>query len=239
MEARLLRARRYQQTVPLSSSTPSKVSLEDPHYQVREPKESADISTLPVKRNRILTNDMRIFAVLEDALNSQLPGRVIAVVSRNVFSMEGEEILIPAYSKVVCRYEGAKKQGQTRLQLDCKRIIRPDGVSIHLTDALAADQMGRTGVFGDVDNRFWEKYGAAFLVTGLSAVLQMGASMASDKMREGAGQLSQNLGSITSEVLEKNLDMMPVITVPSGSTIQIIPERDIYLREVKNETHPN
>lgn len=193
---------------------------------------SQDLSTYPVDRSRMITADMRLSAVLEDSINSQIPGRAIAVLDRDVLSANGKYILLPAYTKIICQYKNLEKQGQTRLALKCTRIIRPDGVSLLLTNAHAADQMGRTGVIGKMDYRIWQRYGAAFLISGISALSQAGSGMTKSRaVDEGVTNLSQNLAQITSQFLEEAIDIKPVITIVAGSRIQIVPQTDIVIKK--------
>lgn len=195
-----------------------------------------DKSTLPLARDRLLTADMRISAILEDAINSQVPGRVIALVDSTILSPTGKYILIPAYSKVICHYTSLSKEGETRLPLVCSRLIRPDGVSIHLTPAQAADQMGRTGIIGRVDNRVFQKYGGAFLVSVVSALSQTGVNQNNTVgVQNAASALANNLGEVTAKLLESSIDIRPVIHIPAGARIQIVPEVDILLRDPKDK----
>lgn len=203
---------------------------DDYRPQGLEPNESS----YPVDRSRMITEDMRIPAILEDSINSQIPGRAIAVINRDVYSANGKFVVLPAYSKIICAYESLEKQGQTRLALKCRRIIRPDGVSITLIDAQAADQMGRNGLVGKIDYRLWQRYGGAFLVAGISAIAQAGSGMTRSRaVDQGATNLSQNLGQVTSQFLEEAIDIKPVITIAAGSRIQIIPQNDILLKKPK------
>ena len=211
-------------------NTPAKYRNTDPDYQQWEPTPE-DRSTLPVDRSRILTADMRISAVLEDSVNSQVPGRVMAVVDRDILSPNGKYVLLPAYTKIICKYESIDKVGKSRLPVMCKRAIRPDGVSIMLTEATAADQMGRSGLVGEVDNRMWQKYGAAFTMASISALSQMaGNSSTHDGVNNVADAFSKDLGQVTARVLDEYLDLAPIVTIAAGSRIQIVPENDIYLR---------
>jgi type IV secretion system protein VirB10 len=205
--------------------------LSDPDYQEWDPQAGEDKSTYPVDRSRILTADTRISAILEDSVNSQLPGRVIAVIDRDVLSPNRKYVLLPAYTKLICRYESLEKVGNSRLSVSCDRAIRPDGVSIMLTHAIASDQMGRTGLVGEVDNRVWQRYGAAFVMASLSALSQAGSNVTSSQtFGSSANVLSQNLGQVTAKVLDQYLDLAPTITIAAGSRIQIIPYHDIHLR---------
>lgn len=200
----------------------------------KDQKLQADESSYPVDRSRMLTEDMRISAILEDSINSQIPGRAIAVINRDVYSANGKFILIPAYSKMVCHYENLEKQGQTRLALKCRRIITPQGVSISLTDAQGADQMGRNGLVGEIDYRLWHRYGGAFIVAGISAIAQAGSGMTKSRaVDQGVTNLSQNLAQVTSQFLEEAIDIKPIITVAAGTRIQIIPQHDIILKKPK------
>ena len=196
---------------------------------------SQDLSTYPVDRSRMITADMRLSAVLEDTINSQIPGRAIAVLDRDVFSANGRFILLPAYTKIICQYKNLEKQGQTRLALKCTRLIGPHGVSLLLTNSQTADQMGRNGLIGDMDYRFWQRYGAAFLISGLSALSQAGSGLTKSRaVDEGVTNLSHNLTHLTGQFLEEAVDVKPVITIAAGSRIQIIPQTDIVLKKLNN-----
>lgn len=206
--------------------------LWDEDYRQWDKPLDEDKSTLPVDRSRFLTADMRINAVLEDQINSQIPGRVIAIVDRDILSPNGHYILIPAYTKIICGYDGLDQTGETRLAVSCTRAIRPDGTSIILTNSISSDQMGRTGLIGEVDNRVFERYGAAFIVSALSAMSQVGVSQSQNQgVHNAATSLSNNLGQVTAEVIKKNIDLRPIITIDAGSRIQIIPQTDIVLRK--------
>lgn len=212
----------------------------DDTYQVYAPHEPADISTLPVDRTRILTPDSIIPAILQTSVNSTFAGRAIAIIPKAVFSMEGDTIVIPAHSKVICKSFPTDAIGQTRISLQCTRILTPKGVSIHLTQTEMADQMGQMGLTGNVDTRFKEKYGLAFWLTGIGATTKILSESLTPKKESQSpwslpsntgDTLSKNLGSIAKDSLEKSIDLRPVITIPAGTRIQIVPSRDIYLRK--------
>ena len=73
-----------------------------------------------------------IGAVMETALNSDLPGYARAVVSKDVLSFDGSTVLIPAGSRVIGEYNSGVAQGASRIFIVWSRLIRPDGVSIAL-----------------------------------------------------------------------------------------------------------
>lgn len=241
--ARLLDARRQAGSaimglpdpVPVFPSPPPEWRLKDDDYQRDNMPE--DRSTLAVDRFRVITADRYIGAVVENAVNSQVPGRVVAVVERHVFGADGRIPLLPKGTRIVCDYETLAKVGDTRLPISCSRAIRPDGASIQLTDAQGADQMARTGLIGTVDNRIWERYGTAMIVSVLSAASSLGASASSNEQTaRGGNALSQNLGQVTAKVLEQSVDLAPIVEIPAGSKIQIIPRVDIWIRKPEVKT---
>jgi type IV secretory pathway VirB10-like protein len=210
---------------------PTKYILEDKNYDPF-PK---DVSTLPVDRSRTLTTDMRINAVLDDDINSQIPGVAIAIVDKPVFSPNNKFILLPVFTKIVCQYAPIEKHGQTRLPITCNRAITPNGVSITLTNAIVADQMGRTGLTGDVDNKTFEAYAGAFLMSGISALAQSGVNQNAKDYPNWRSNtqttFSNNIGQVTAEVIRKNIDLRPVIYIKAGTRIQIRPNSDIVFKE--------
>jgi type IV secretion system protein VirB10 len=193
---------------------------------------SQDLSTLPVDRSRTLTTDMRINAVLDDDINSQIPGVAIAIVDKPVFSPNNKYILLPVFTKIICEYQSVEQHGQTRLPMTCTRAIRPDGVSVTLTDAIVADQMGRTGLTGEVDNRTFETYAGAFIMSGISALAQSGVNPNAPAWRGNAQTtFSNNIGQVTADVIQKNISLKPVIYIKAGTRMQIRPKVDIVFKE--------
>jgi type IV secretion system protein VirB10 len=211
--------------------------LKDPDYKQRDPRLPEDRSTLPVDRYRVITADRYIGAVLENAVNSQIPGRIIAVVERHVFGADGRLPLLPKGTRIICQYKKLSKVGESRVEVACARALRPDGASIQLTDAAGADQMARTGLVGDVDLRVWERYGSAFVIAGISALASMGNQISANQtVQNGGNALSQNLGQVTAKVLEQSVDLAPIVSVPAGSRIEIIPATDLWIREPETAT---
>src|SRR5216683_269643 len=142
--------------------------LKDPDYKQRDPRLPEDRSTLPVDRYRVITADRYIGAVLENAVNSQIPGRIIAVVERHIFGADGRLPLLPKGTRIICQYKKLSKVGESRVDVACSRALRPDGASIQLTDAAGADHQrpGRVANRDHSGNGFVDQ-GAGSGVSGL------------------------------------------------------------------------
>lgn len=119
------------------------------------------------KNNRIdalVPQGTMIRAVLETAVQSDLPGMVRAVVTEDVWSFDGRRILIPAGSRLIGEYKSGIAVGQTRVFVVWTRMLRSDGVSVQL-GSTGADGLGRAGNAGFVDNHYLERFGAAIMLS--------------------------------------------------------------------------
>jgi type IV secretory pathway VirB10-like protein len=154
-----------------------------------------------------------IAAVLETGINSDLPGLVRAVVSRDVRSFDGSRVLIPRGSRLVGEYTADVALGQSRALVVWNRVIRPDGVSIQITSP-GTDRMGRSGLTGNVDRHLWQRYGPGVLLTTINAALSNNQST------------QVVLGSATAAVPQPE-NIKPTVTVDPGTAIQVFVSRDL------------
>lgn len=202
-------------------------------------------STEPVDNARILTADRYITGILETGINSQLDseegGTAIVQTSADVFGYHSRNILIPKGSRLICDYDSPKKQGTTRIALECGRILMGETrAELFQLKATVGNQQGHAGVTGSVDNRWWEKYGSAILLSTISSTVQGAASLATNPSggdsdnnataaQESAAQLSERFGEISASVLEQTVNLAPVIRIVQGTRVQIRPRFDWYI----------
>src|SRR3546814_7536524 len=83
-------------------------------------------------------------AALLTAVNSDLPGQVIATVTEQVYdSVTGRHLLIPQGSRLIGQYDSQVPFGQRRALLVWTRLIRPNGSSLVLDRLPATDAAGQ------------------------------------------------------------------------------------------------
>lgn len=190
-----------------------------------------DVSTYPVDLSRTVTADRYIPCILVDQINSQLAGRVTCTVERNVYGYHGRNILIPAGSKFMGSHGTLKKIGDERFNIQWKRLLRPDGVHIKTTDAYATDQVGATGIEGEVNRRNLEKYGGALLTSTISVLAQISIpSKGTNITNTVAESFSTDIGRVTAAMLNENINIKPYSIVPAGERILVAPVTDIWLK---------
>jgi type IV secretion system protein VirB10 len=117
-----------------------------------------------------------IKGVLETAIQSDLPGMVRASTSEDVYSFDGRRVLIPKGTMLTGEYRSGILRGQTRVFVVWTRMLRADGVSLML-GSYGTDQLGRSGLTGDVDNHFLQRFGGAALLTITGGVAQFVAAL--------------------------------------------------------------
>jgi len=172
-------------------------------------------------------------ATLETAINSDLPGAVRAVVSRDVRSFDGSRVLIPRGSRLVGQYKSAAAVGQTRAFVVWSRIITPSGITIDVGSP-ATDRLGRGGLDGEVDTHFVRRFGSSILLTVISAGGQAlansaGSGDSTTLVIGGAGGQGSNPAAIA---LQKQIDMPDTIKVAQGAPVQVSVARDLDFSSV-------
>jgi type IV secretion system protein VirB10 len=200
--------------------------------------------TLTVAQGKIID------AVLETGINTDLPGMLRAVVSRDIYSEAGGNLLIPKGSRLVGNYEAEIKRGQRRVYVIWARLIRPDGIDMAI-DSPGTDQLGRAGVAGKVDNKYFEIFGNAFLLSAMTiGTAFVGEAISGSEgvtTTETSGGNSQTSGSLTAfavqdavtqigdtgkDLFEDFLGTQPTITVNQGTRLKVFVNRDLIFPPV-------
>jgi type IV secretion system protein VirB10 len=163
-------------------------------------------------------------AVLETAIDTDIPGNVRAVVSQDVRSFDGSRVLIPRSSRLIGEYKAATQAGQRRAFLMWTRLIRPDGVSIALASP-AADFSGQAGIGGQVNSHFFSRFGSAILMSILGGASSLATAGAGTVIVSGAGQ------SAASAAIQSSGNRGPTIKVRQGEPIRVFTARDLVFSD--------
>ncbi|HXH47641.1 MAG TPA: type IV secretion system protein VirB10 [Bradyrhizobium sp.] len=156
------------------------------------------------KNNRIdalVAQGTFIRGVLETAVQSDLPGMVRATVTENVWSFDGRRVLIPAGSRLIGEYKSGIAQGQTRVFVVWTRLLRSDGVSVQL-GSNGADDLGRAGNAGFVDNHYVERFGAAIMLSIVGGAAQFLSAYGQNTNGYGNGTVITTTDPVTGIVTQ-------------------------------------
>jgi type IV secretion system protein VirB10 len=201
----------------------------------KEPKriKSAKLGNL----SALVTQGTMIPGVLETAISSDLPGNLRAKVAEDVYSFDGKSLLIPRDSMLIGTYRASASQGQYRVFVIWQRLLRPDGVAI-LLDSLGTDSLGRSGLAGDVDTHFMERFGSTIMLSLIDGAIQAGVNAANDRTTADVALNSGNDLSRASEIaLENSINIKPTIHVDQGTRINIFVQHDMdFAEEIAQES---
>ncbi len=174
-------------------------------------------------------------AALVTALNSDLPGRVIAQVTAPVYdSVTGDHLLIPQGSRLIGTYRDGARYGDSRILLAWNRLILPNGWSINLENMDASDPSGASGLTDRTDNHL-DRLAAAI---ALSSIITVAANEAEDSESSG---FSQSLGDAAAQqaaqsgarIVDRELAVRPTLRVRAGAPVRVLVTRDIVLRRYR------
>ncbi|WP_045809394.1 TrbI/VirB10 family protein [Candidatus Neoehrlichia lotoris] len=210
------------------------------------------IATRVANLNYTILQGKIIDAVLETAINSDLPGTLRAIISRDVYSDANNIIIIPKGSRLIGSYSFDESQSNTRVNIIWSRVILPHGIDIQI-DSPGTDELGRQGVSGFIDQKITNILTSTLLIAGVS----FGTAIATSKMPAlsnsiitttppaPAGSLlpttststtlpvkilSQAIEEVSESIkgiLKKYADVKPTIYVDQGTLLKVFINKDL------------
>ncbi|MFM1975553.1 MAG: hypothetical protein RL145_399 [Pseudomonadota bacterium] len=184
------------------------------------------VATAGMDPKTTVTQGTLIPAVLETAINTDVPGYVRAVVSADVRSFDGTRVLIPRSSRLIGQYRSGLQAGQKRAYVIWTRLIRPDGVSVNIGSP-AVGFSGETGLDGKVQTHFFERFGSAMLLSVIGGLSTLGGN---------SGVVIANSGqSAAAAAIGQTAQIGPTVRVRLGAPIRVFTARDLDFSKVPTE----
>ena len=196
----------------------------------------ADTRTVSMQRleavpsGTLLSAGSIIPAALITGIRSDQPGLVTAQVTQNVYdSLTGRHLLIPQGARLIGEYESDVGFGQRRVLLAWTRLILPDGRSIVLDRQPAADPSGYAGLEDGVDYHWGGVVKAALVSTLLGIGGELGAGGDDDLLRAVRRGSQDSINRAGEQVVARELDIRPTLTIRPGFPVRVLVTRDIVL----------
>ena len=221
-------------------------ALENPGLAARQPPGSHSedaLATLlrpsvtPAARAQVLATQRLLLpkgafidCTLETAIDSTLAGMTTCVTATDTFGVDGKIVLLERGTKLVGETRGQVGQGAARVFVLWTEARTPAGVIVPL-DSPGTDELGRSGLPGDVNHHFWERFGAAMLISVIDGAVQ--ATVQSSN--RGGGPIIYNPAAsenVLTEVLKETINIAPTIIKHNGDRIQVLVARDLDFRSV-------
>lgn len=174
-----------------------------------------------------VTQGTLIPAVLETAIDTDVPGYVRAIVSSDVRSFDGSRVLVPRSSRLIGQYKSGLQAGQKRVYVIWTRLIRPDGVSVNIASP-AVGFGGETGLAGKVNSHFFERFGSSMLLSVIGAIPALIGNTA-NVIVGGGGQ------SAAAAAIGQTGNISPTVRVRQGEPVRVFTARDLDFSKVTTE----
>jgi len=159
-----------------------------------------------------------------------LPGMTTCIMATDAFGVDGRVVLLERGTKLIGETRGQVQQGSARVFVLWTEARTPAGVVVPLASP-GADELGRAGLPGEVNRHFWERFGAALLVSIIDGAVETAAQSS----RSGNGSIiidpAASQGVMT-EVLKGTINIPPTVVKQNGDRIQVLVARDLDFRSV-------
>lgn len=176
-------------------------------------------------RNFLILAGTTIPCVLQTAIDTTTAGYVTCLVDRDVYSDNGAVVLLEKGARVLGEYRTGMRQGQDRVFVLWTRAVTPVGVAIALASP-ASDALGRAGFGGRIDTHFWDRYGAAVLLS----VIDAGAAALTDgDGAVGAVRLPSDAAGLA---VQQGADIRPTLRRAQGGEVAIQVAQDLDFSSV-------
>lgn len=178
--------------------------------------------------------------VMITGINSDLPGKVKAQVSENVYdTATGRYMLIPQGTTLIGDYSSNVIYGQERVLIAWNRLVFPDGHVLNIGNMNGIDKGGYAGFTDQVNNHYWRIFTAA----GLMSAITGGIAASSNSNSTVPGQQTtsdamvaaaiQQFGAVGTKMVEKGLDIAPTLEIRPGYKFSIFITKDLKLDPLK------
>jgi type IV secretion system protein VirB10 len=179
--------------------------------------------------DRTIVQGTTLNAVLETAISTELPGVIRAVVTDDVRSYDGANVLLPRGTRLIGSYNSDVSVIQDRVQMAWNRAVTPEGVSVEL-GGYGSDALGRSGQDGFTDTRFRQRFGSAALISLIGAGPEVVVNESSGGAASDAAEdVGDDLSTATQGVMGDYLSAGPVIYIDQGTYMTVFVNRDIVL----------
>lgn len=169
--------------------------------------------------------------VLLTKIDSTYAGQTACQVAKDVYSANGQTLLIERGSKVIGEQRVQLTQGQARVFVLWSRLETPKGVQVQL-DSGSTDSLGASGMPARINSQWLKRFGNAILLS----LIEDAVSTLSKKNDQSGGVSYNSTSDAANEMavkaLENSINIPPTAHVHQGALLNVFVARDVDFRGV-------
>lgn len=178
-----------------------------------------------------------IRSVLLTNVKSEMPGRVLARVTSDVYDSEQRYVVIPKGSIINGVYNSQVTVGQERVLVAMTKLTLPNGNWIPLAGSTGTDMMGTSGLQAEVNNHFFKIFSSS-LVIGASTLLLPKADTTVTALPGNSGSggtptagsiFATTLQGVLASLLDRNKNIAPSLSLNAGQEFLFMATQDMVI----------
>jgi len=203
---------------------------DDRSAKARASVRDAELDRAEGKQHRVFEGTV-FETVLTNRLDGSFSGPVNCMVTTNVYSHNGQRLLVPQGSRVLGEARKVETFGQERLAVVYHRLIMPDGYSVSLDKFQGLNQIGETGLKDQVSHHYLQVFGVSLAIGAIAGLSQANTrygidESAADAYRQG---VATSLSQSSMRILDRYLNVLPTFTIREGHRVKIYLSDDLLL----------
>jgi type IV secretion system protein VirB10 len=176
---------------------------------------------------------------LDTRFVSSIQGSTSCTVSQNIYSSNGNVLLIEKGSKIFGTYKGDNaNDGTSRYFVVWQEIRTPNHLRIPVNSG-ASDELGGAGLEGEIDHKWMMRFGSSILLSAIDDAFNVLAWKLTNKNSGKDGNqidytenTRDNAQNISSIALEKFINIKPTVYKQHGDLVGVYVNRDIDFSKV-------
>ncbi len=176
--------------------------------------------------------------LLMNRLNGTFAGPVNCLVTNDIYSHDGQHILIPAGTKVLGEAKKVEALGQQRLAVSFHRLIMPDGFSVNLDQFKGLNQIGETALRDRVNNHYIQIFGASLAIGILGGIAEAGTgnTFTNSPLEQARAGMGSSVANSSMQILDRFLNILPTVTIREGNRVKVYLSGDLLLPDYAQHT---
>ena len=168
--------------------------------------------------------------VLTTRIINELPGFTSCILDSDLYGADGKVKLLDKGSDIIGEYGSSGQVGLRRLFIVWTRARTPAGVEIDLQSP-GSDSLGTSGVAGYLEQRWFERIGAALLISVMKDTIALATAKEAgpnNSVVVQPGQNTQQTGqNIAEQILRQTINTKPTLYINQGERVSVTVARDL------------